>query len=158
MLNAFPEALRGATIQGWLRKWDATGKIAPQGMDWDQLAAVDAVIMSDADIRGFETAIPRISALVEVLVVTQGAAGALVFQGNKTYHFPAWPVREVDATGAGDVFAAAFLVKYAETRDIARATGFAHAAASFVVEGIGNRRLATAQQIAERYELYQKTV
>ena len=153
-LKIFPNALKGATIQGWLRQWDEKGKISPKEMDWPQLAAADVVIMSDADIQGFEAAIPTIASFVEVLVMTQGANGVQIFFENKKFHFPAFKVQEVDATGAGDVFATAFLVKYAETRDIAEATGFAHAAASFVVEGVGITGLANIEQVNDRFEKY----
>ncbi|GAB4491090.1 MAG: PfkB family carbohydrate kinase [Saprospiraceae bacterium] len=102
ILRKFPYALKGATIQGWLRQWDAKGKISPKEMDWSQLAAADVVIMSDADIQGFESKIPEIAALVKVLVMTQGARGATVFSQNQKFHFPAFSVKEVDAMGAGD--------------------------------------------------------
>ena len=154
VMQQFPHALKGATIQGWLRQWDERGRISPKAMDWSQLAAADVVIMSDADIQGFESAIPAIAAAVEVLVMTQGAGGAQVFYQNRQFHFPSYPVKEVDATGAGDVFATAFLIKYAETRDIAQAAGFANCAASFVVEGVGIGNLASLEKIQERYEKY----
>ena len=153
IFKAFPKnVLIGATIQGWLRQWDKNGKVSAKTMDWSQLAAADVVIMSDADIQGFEEAIPLIASYVKVLVMTQGADGAIVFYQNKQFHFPSYPVKEVDSTGAGDVFTAAFLVKYAQTKDIALATGYAHAAASFVVEGIGINNLATLEQIEARFQ------
>ena len=156
IFKAFPKSvLIGATIQGWLRQWDENGKVSPKAMDWSQLANADVVIMSDADIQGFEDAIPLITSYVKVLVMTQGADGAIVFYENEQHHFPSYPVKEVDSTGAGDVFTAAFLVKYAQTRDIALATGYAHSAASFVVEGVGINNLATLEQIEERFQNYE---
>ena len=155
VFRKFPHALKGATIQGWLRQWDDDGRVFPKKIDWPQLAAADVVIMSDADIQGFEAETPEIASFVKVLVMTRGAHGATVFFENQQFHFPAFPVEEVDATGAGDVFATAFLLKYAETRDIYHATGFAHAAASFVVEGIGITNLARIEQINTRFDQYQ---
>lgn len=158
IMQQFPHALKGATIQGWLRQWDAAGKVSPKAMDWSQLAAADVVILSDADIRGFEDALPAIAAAVEVLVMTRGAQGAQVFYQNREFHFPAFPVREVDATGAGDVFATAFLIKFAQTRDIAQAAGFAHCAASFVVEGVGIDNLVGIEKVEERFAIYRERV
>jgi sugar/nucleoside kinase (ribokinase family) len=158
VFKKFPPALKGATIQGWLRQWDKNSKTSPKEMDWSQLAAADVVIMSDADIQGFEAAISTIASFVKVLVMTQGASGATVFSQHQKFHFPAFPVKEVDATGAGDVFATAFLIKYSETRDIAQATGFAHCAASFVVEGVGIENLAGLEQIQERFAKYQELI
>ncbi len=154
VMQQFPRALKGATIQGWLRQWDGAGKVSPKAMDWSQLAAADVVIMSDADIQGFEPAIPAIADAVEVLVMTQGADGAQVFYKKRQFNFPAYPVKEVDATGAGDVFATAFLIKYAETHDIEQAAGFAHCAASFVVEGVGINNLVGIEQIEKRFARY----
>lgn len=155
LLQAFPNALLvGATIQGWLRQWDGSHRVFAKTMDWSRLAGADVVILSDADIAGFEAALPQIAETVKVLVMTKGAAGAVVCQDGRRYHFPAFPVKEVDATGAGDVFAAAFLIRYSETRDIALSTAFAHCAASFVVEGVGVRNLPGPDLLLERFGEY----
>ena len=58
-------------------------------------------------------------------------------------------VREIDATGAGDVFAAAFLVRQRETGDNRLAAEFATAAAALAVQatgtaGIGGRKAIEA--------------
>lgn len=155
LLQSFPDSLRAATIQGWLRQWDGQGKVSPKAMDWQQLAYMDIVVMSDADIAGFETAIPEIASCARVLAITQGARGARVFHAGQEHFFPSFPVREVDATGAGDVFATAFILKYAEKRGIAAATAFAHVAASFVVEGSGIDNLDALEKIEERLAQYQ---
>ena len=154
VLKCFPNSLKGATIQGWLRQWDSVGKISPKPMDWAQLSALDIVIMSDADIAGFESALPSIISAVKIIVMTQGAQGATVFYKGQMAHFPSYPVVEIDSTGAGDVFAAAFLIKYAETQDVAQAAAYAHTAASFVVEGVGIQNLKAMEAIQERFEKY----
>lgn len=41
---------------------------------------------------------------VNILVITQGAAGALLLAGSQRYFCPATPVQAVDSTGAGDTF------------------------------------------------------
>ena len=156
LLRAFPGALRAATVQGWLRQWDDRGVVTPGAMDWQQLAALDIAVMSDADIAGFEAAIPEIASCVRVLAITQGARGARVFHAGREHFFPSFPVREVDATGAGDVFATAFILKYAEKRDIAAASAFAHVAASFVVEGKGIDNLDALEKIEERLTRYRE--
>lgn len=157
LLNAFPNALKGVTIQGWLRQWDENGLISPKAMDWSQLQAVDVVIMSDADIQGFEESIPEMASYSKVLVMTEGANGATIFYKGEKLHFPSYPITEVDSTGAGDVFTAAFMIKYAETNDLALASAFAHSAASFVVEGVGINNLTEIQQrINDRFDDYKK--
>ena len=152
LLGAFPGALIGATIQGWLRQWDRHGHVSPKAMDWSSLAAADVVIFSDADIRGFEDALPEIILTVQVVVMTQGSDGATVWQTGKRHHFPAYPALEVDATGAGDVFAAAFLVRFFQTKDIGETARFANAAASLVVEHSGTGNTPALSQITHRME------
>jgi sugar/nucleoside kinase (ribokinase family) len=56
----------------------------------------------------------------------------------------------VDPTGAGDVFAAAFLVRYHETGDAADAAAFAACAASCAVEGVGVSSLGDRPEVLRR--------
>ncbi|MCB0542362.1 MAG: hypothetical protein KDC61_11545 [Saprospiraceae bacterium] len=154
LLQCFPSSLRAATVQGWLRQWDTAKRVFPKAMDWGRLAGLDLVIMSDADIEGFESGIPEIARQVPLLVITKGAQGAIVIEKGEEMHFPAFPVTEVDATGAGDTFAAAFLLRYAATRDLGAAVAYAHTAASFVVEGLGIDRLDALGRLDERCEQY----
>ncbi len=53
-------------------------------------------------------------------------------------------------TGAGDVFAAAFLVGYHETGDPLEAAAFACCAASCAVEGVGATTLGDRAEIERR--------
>lgn len=154
LLSAFPNAIIGATIQGWLRQWDENGKIAPKAMNWELLRSVDVVLFSEDDLKGFEEMLPTIVDYVPVTVMTKGKHGASVFYKGIEYDFPAFPVTEVDPTGAGDVFAATFLYQFAESQDIHLATAYAHAAASYVVEGVGVQ-LPSKAQVESRFLAYQ---
>lgn len=44
----------------------------------------------------------------DVVVVTCGKDGGVLFDGEKAVHYPAFPVEAVDSNGAGDVFHGAF--------------------------------------------------
>ena len=155
LLSAFPNALVADTIQGWLRQWDAEGKISPKPMDWEKLMSIDILFMSDADIAGFEDYLPIIIKNAAIVVITKGAFGATIYRGGEIFEFPSFPVNEVDPTGAGDVFATAFLIHYHSTKDIALSAAFAHAAASFVVEHVG-ATIPPLPMIQQRYEHYLK--
>jgi sugar/nucleoside kinase (ribokinase family) len=63
---------------------------------------------------------------------------------------PAYPAREVDPTGAGDVYAAAFLVRYRESGDAPASALFASCVASFSVEAPGLEGIPTLAQVEER--------
>jgi sugar/nucleoside kinase (ribokinase family) len=65
-------------------------------------------------------------------------------------HVPAFPVHEVDANGAGDVFSAAFLIRYYETGDALVAAQFAAVVASFHVEHNGTAGIPTRAQAEAR--------
>ena len=155
LMNAFPNSLIAATIQGWLRQWDENGKITPKEMDLTLLNQVDIVLMGDADINGMEHLLPQIKDKVEIVVMTKGAEGALVFYQGKELFFPSFPTEEVDPTGAGDVFAVSFLLKYAETKSIPLAISYAHVVASFVVEKLGVH-VPEPLKIDKRWEAYQE--
>lgn len=155
LLKAFPNALKAATIQGWLRQWDSKGKISPKTMDWELLNTIDIILFSDADIPNIEKVLPILTKKVEVVVMTKGANGASIFYKEKQYNFPAYPVQEVNPTGAGDVFAAAFVVEYSKQQNIASAAAYAHTVASFVVEQEG-AQFPPIEVIGNRLLDYQK--
>jgi sugar/nucleoside kinase (ribokinase family) len=58
----------------------------------------------------------------------------------------------VDPTGAGDVYIAAFDIKYSETKDPYKSARFASAAASFVVEDWGPKNIPTEEMVRKRLE------
>lgn len=155
LLEVFSNSLKGATIQGWIRAWDKEGKVFPKAMNWEILKKLDVVIMSDADIRGFEAFLPMMIENIDVLVMTKGREGAVVFSQSKKHYFPAFPIAEVDPTGAGDIFATSFLIKYEETGDIKMAAAYANVVASLVVEQRGVQ-IPTRLSIEERFIEYQK--
>ncbi len=88
------------------------------------------------------------------LVVTQGHRGALMHCRQGGFTIPPYPVNEVDPTGAGDVFAAAYLVRYSETRDPLVAGLFASCAASFKVEVRGEEGAPTRTQVEARMKAF----
>ena len=120
LLAAFGPALRGASVQGWLRRWGgAGGHVEPLPPD-EMLAWVPNVecsFLSEEDIGQQRGIIDLYRRRHKVVVLTDGAHGATIFEGETSFQVPAFPVREVDANGAGDVFAAAFLLRYQETGD-----------------------------------------
>lgn len=155
LLNKFPHAIKAATIQGWLRKWNKKGRVDFTEMDWQQLNHLDIVFLSIDDIKSDKTILKKIKKRVPIVVMTKGAKGANVFFKNKKKKFPAFPVKEVDPTGAGDIFATSFLIKYAATKNIKKASAFAHAAASYVVENVGVF-IPEKKVIIKRYQQYKR--
>jgi ribokinase len=69
--------------------------------------------------------------------VTLGAGGALVHDGERTVHQPAFEVEAVDTTGAGDVFHGAFAAGMLDGWGIERCARFAAAAAALACTRLG---------------------
>ena len=152
--DAFPASTTiGVTPQGWLREWDESGRVR-NGTPWQNaeavLARVDALIFSAEDV-GFDDAMVKTYCdLAKIAVVTDHRNGCTVWQNGTQRHHPAFDVPEVDPTGAGDVFATAFFLRYGETQDADEAARFANCTASFVVEVRGLGRLPTREMVDER--------
>ncbi len=159
-LDVFPKALVGVTPQGWMRQWDGYGRVTfkPWLEAQQILSAVDVLVFSEEDVAGDEVLIQYFAGRARIATVTRGWCGATVFWNGSARDFPAFRAREVDPTGAGDVFAAAFLVRLKETSDPYQAAVFANCTASFAIEGPGTTTIPTRQQVEERLllgELYE---
>jgi len=152
LVDAFPHSLLGVTPQGFLRHWDQDGLVSPT--DWVDaehvLEVADVVVLSLQDLGGDRAQLERYKQRAKLLVLTVGEDGAIVYQHGRSIRMPAYEVAEVDPTGAGDVFAAAFLIRYYETSDALEAARFANCVASFCVEGVGASGLATREQVEQR--------
>lgn len=72
-----------------------------------------------------------------MIVVKQGAAGAACFDGETIWRIGAFPAREVDPTGAGDCFGAAFVVGWSRGWSTADSLRLAAAAGAHAVEHRG---------------------
>jgi sugar/nucleoside kinase (ribokinase family) len=89
-----------------------------------------------------------------MLVVTLGDQGCDVYrQGEPPYHSPAFKsAAEVDPTGAGDVFAAAFLWHLHQSQgDWRTAADWANCVASFVVEKRGVAGVPKLAEVEKRW-------
>src|SRR6202142_2497447 len=115
----FPSSLIGITPQGWMRTWGDDGHVVPD--KWKSadafLPQAGAVVLSREDVVGDDEWIESMAHQTRILVVTGGSAGSLPFWNGNGRRFGAPEVELVDATGAGDIFAAAFFVRLRATRD-----------------------------------------
>lgn len=87
----------------------------------------------------------------KVVVMTGGREGCWAYLNGKTAHFPAFPVRAVDTTGAGDVFHGAFLARWLETEDVPECIRFAAAAAALKCRKPGGRSGIPTRREAEAF-------
>lgn len=149
------DTLIGATPQGWLRQWDASGRVAAKRWATAEeiLPYIDVLILSDEDIRAYPDELETYIRLAPVVVLTRGASGATLFQNGTQLDSAAYSVTEIDPTGAGDVFATSFLIDYYQNRTVEQALNFAHCVASFAVEGIGTSCIPKLAQVLLRLKI-----
>jgi sugar/nucleoside kinase (ribokinase family) len=125
--------------QGFFRRWDSQGRVSFAA--WTPSEAVlrrtNVLVLSELDVPDPDGLVRDWRRFVDIIVVTQAERGATVYHAGEPCHYPARPTQQVDPTGAGDVFAAAFLLRLAETGDPCEAAPFANAVASFSIEGPG---------------------
>lgn len=153
--KGFAPGLLGITPQGWMRTWDDAGRVSPS--EWTEAESAlaqcpigrGAVVISREDVGGDDEVIEHMAHQIHVLAVTEGAAGAVLYWNGDRRRFRAPEMKEIDATGAGDVFAAAFFVRLFTTRDPWEATRFATLIASRSVSRVGLEGIPTSQEIKE---------
>ncbi|MEO6892152.1 MAG: PfkB family carbohydrate kinase [Ktedonobacteraceae bacterium] len=164
-VSLFPRrsgAILAATPQGWLRRWDHDGRVWPTPWSAAEtlLPNLDVLILSHDDLLPFadgnraeaDAILARWSHLVPLLVATDGRHGATLFQQGVATRFPAYATQEVDPTGAGDVFAAAFLTHLYKHHIPGAAVDFANCVASLSVEHEGTSGIPTMAQAMERVQ------
>ena len=152
ILPALGQRFVGVTPQGWLRQWDASGLVRAAVDDWAAAAGIlsraNATVLSLDDIGRDWAVAERWARLAPVLVITQGPEGCTVFvRGQGARQFAAPREAEVDPTGAGDVFAAAFFVNYYETGDAWASARFANQVAALSVTRVGLAGVPTEDEV-----------
>ena len=115
----------------------------------DLLFANEAEIQALAGVPHLETAVEAVAGKVETLVVTRSEKGALAIREGERAEAPAEPVREVvDTTGAGDLFAAGFLVGHARGKGLEQSLRLGAIAAAEVIQHYGARPEADLRALA----------
>ena len=75
----------------------------------------------------------------EVVVITQGKNGGIIYDGNKAESYPAFLVEAVDSNGSGDVFHGAFAFAITEKLDYKKACVFSSAVSALKCTKFGSR-------------------
>lgn len=145
----FANSLLVATPQGWMRQWDSQG-IVSLG-EWvgaeKILPRLHVAVISIEDVEGQWEIAYKWAAQIPILIVTQGEEGCTILHNGNTLAVAPRPARPVDPTGAGDVFAAAFFIRYHETGELWHSARFANVTASMAIERPGPEGVPTRQEI-----------
>ncbi|MBN2548991.1 MAG: hypothetical protein JXB15_07535 [Anaerolineales bacterium] len=90
----------------------------------------------------------------QIAIVTLAEVGSVIYDGREIIHIPPYTTLAIDPTGAGDTYAAGFMVKYLETPQDLRQVGcFASSVASVMVENSGPDFPLTRQEAERRSEM-----
>ena len=139
-------AVLGVSAQGWLRELDGE-RVRPTKFETDPpWLRGDVVFLSEEDIQD-TGAVGSWRARVPIVALTRGRDGCTVWDSEGRHDVSTASVRELDPTGAGDIFAAAFLLHFYEARDVLSSARFAAAAAALSVRGEGIGALAGRDEI-----------
>jgi len=137
--KAFGDSSLGAAAQGWLRGLGGEGLVTP--ITWEPpdflLGSLQALFLSLEDVGADVPGAVELFQRVPMGALTAGDAGALLFVNGDRYEVRAHPAREMDGTGAGDVFAAAFLIDYHHHGNAWDAAAVAACAGALAVQGEG---------------------
>ncbi len=149
-----PTSLVALSPQGLWRRWDERGRVTtrPQELapDWQ----IQVLILSLEDLVEGLSVLESLIHRVPICLVTEGAKGATIYQAGSKRSFPPRRTSVCDPTGAGDVFAATFLVRWRETGDTDEAMAFATCAASLAIEAPGLAGLPSRREIERAREGY----
>ena len=138
----------GLVLQGFFRHWDEYGIVTVQPeLPTTGGSRVALAIASHNEIDPHQAR--AWTSVAEVVVRTRGPEGAELYTARDTGNIATPPVDEIDPTGAGDVWAAAYLIRLRETGDIDAAARFASAAASLSVTGVGLSGIPARKDVEE---------
>jgi sugar/nucleoside kinase (ribokinase family) len=153
--TAFPDAALGAAAQGWLRGPGA-GLVMPTV--WSPpdflVGRLQALFLSREDVGIDVAGTVAMFQRVPVGALTAGAEGALLFVNGERFEVRPHPVHEADGTGAGDVFAAAFLIDYQRHGNPWDAAATAACAGALSVQGEGIAAIPDRKALDEALRAY----
>lgn len=118
-------------------------------------ASADIVLANESELLAlfetddFEAAAARLATIVEVAAITRSADGSVIVAGDDRVVVKAAPIdKVVDTTGAGDQYAAGFLLGLARGLSLAEAGALGSLAAAEVIAHWGPRPMVSLDGLA----------
>ena len=109
------------------------------------LGHTGAKTAEEAAVKLFETYKP------EVVVVTQGKKGGLIYDGKEIIHYPIYPANVVDSNGSGDVFHGAFAAAVVKGYPYLKCCHFSSAVSAIKCMGLGARESVPNFETTKNY-------
>jgi adenosine kinase len=136
------------------------GRYRTEFLELIRTGTVDIVFANERELLSlyestdFTAAAAQLGKDAKLAVVTRSEKGCVVIEGQKADAVPAHPIGElIDATGAGDLFAAGFLVGHAHGQDNKTAARLGALAAAEVIQHIGARPQKPLRAVAKQHGL-----
>ena len=87
----------------------------------------------------------------EVVVVTQGKRGGIMFDGENVVEYPIYPAVVVDSNGSGDVFHGAFAAGLIKGFSFEKCCHFASAVSALKCTGVGARESVPSYETVKKF-------
>lgn len=87
----------------------------------------------------------------EVIVITQGKRGGILFDGKNIISYPIYPAEVVDSNGSGDVFHGAFAAAVIKGYDYEKCCHFSSAVSGLKCTGVGARESVPDFETVKKY-------
>ncbi len=119
--------------------------------------AVDILFANEAEALALsgapdaERALSTLASSVPICTVTRGALGSLIQAAGQIHATPALPAHVVDATGAGDLYAAGVLTGLLAGLDPPRAAGLGAASAAEAVSHFTSRPATSLASLLSKF-------
>ena len=146
----FPDAAVCISLQGWLREWDENGTIQPSPFPVikNPFPENTSAFLSIEDLGFDQSSLDYLCSLFPLLVLTKGKDGVEFYWKDKLKSISVNPREEVDPTGAGDIFAAAFMNYFViEEKSIEKSVRLASALAAISVTRPGIEGIPSESEI-----------
>ena len=120
-------------------KFFKSGLLEIIGSGVDFLFANEGEALSIAETEDFDVAVDYLKTLAKGFAITRGAAGSVIFDGERLIEIDPVSVEAIDTVGAGDMYAGAFLYGITNGMDYAAAGRLASLASATIVTTLGAR-------------------
>ena len=144
-LNAAVEGAKIARENDTLVLYDAGGRY--EGVE--RLLSVTDILIPSEEFALGHTAAESVADAArklwkmyspKVVVITQGKAGGILYDGREVLRYPAFPVEAIDTNGSGDVFHGAFAFALTKGFDYGKCCVFSSAVSALKCTQVGARQ------------------
>lgn len=133
----------GGLYDGYERLLSLTDIMIPS--EEFSLGATGCETAEEAAKKLFETYNP------EIVVITQGKKGGIIYDGKKIISYPIYPAVVVDSNGSGDVFHGAFAAAVCKGYDYLKCCHFSSAVSGLKCTGVGARESVPSFETTKKY-------